>query len=97
MKKFLTLILIAFAIPCFSQNAEDLFKASPTTIHWLGIDFSKVRLVGDFSQFASAGTKSSVEVKNKYFPAWNRLVLDEREKFDVKGCCEKRTLPTALR
>jgi hypothetical protein len=92
MKIHLAYVLIYLSIVAKSQSAEDLFKASDTKIFWLGIDFSHVQLVGDFSQFNNAGEKSSVEMKNKYFPAWNNIVLDEAKKYDVKGMLRKESL-----
>lgn len=92
MRTYLVCILLFFSLVAKSQSAEDLFRASDTKITWLGIDFSHVQLVGDFSQFNSAGEKSSVEVKNKYFPAWNEIVLNEAKKYDVKGMLRKENM-----
>lgn len=96
MKTSLTLALFISAHFCFGQKVEDLFKPSDTNIYWLGVDFSRVQLVGDFSQFAEAGQKSAVEIKSKYFPAWNRLILDEREKYDVKGMLRKEEITYSI-
>ena len=92
MRTYLASFLICLSVLANAQTAEDLFKASDTKIYWLGIDFSHVQLVGDFSQFNSAGEKSSVEVKNKYFPAWNEIVLNEAKKYDVKGMLRKENM-----
>lgn len=92
MKTLFVCILVCLSVIAKSQSAEDLFRASDTKIVWLGIDFSHVQLVGDFSQFNSAGEKSSVEVKQKYFPAWNEIVLNEAKKYDVKGMLRKENL-----
>jgi hypothetical protein len=89
MKKLLTLLFIFFTIHAFCQQASDIFKNTDIKYYWLGIDYSHVKLIGDFSQFGNAGEKSSSEVKNKYFPSWNNIVLDEREKYDVKGMLRK--------
>jgi hypothetical protein len=92
MKNHLAGLLICFSMFANAQSAEDLFRASDTKVYWLGIDFSHVQLVGDFSQFNDAGEKSSIEVKNKYFPAWNNIVLHEAKKYDVKGMLRKENL-----
>lgn len=89
MKKILLFLAFLSAFPAFAQNASDLFKPTETKYYWLGIDYSHVKLIGDFSQFANAGEKSSAEIKHKYFPAWNNLVLDERDKYDVRGMLRK--------
>jgi hypothetical protein len=88
-KSFLFIFIWLMSVASYSQTAEDLFTSSDTKISWLGIDFSNVRLIGDFSQFSGAGEKNPSQIKNKYFPAWNRLILDEREKYDVAGMLRK--------
>lgn len=74
---------------CYSQNREDLFSSNDVKISWLGIDFSHVQLIGDFSQFFSAGEKSTVQIRDEFFPKWNDLILSEPEKYDIKGMLRK--------
>jgi hypothetical protein len=89
MKKSLALIsLLMISAFTYAQTAQDLFSGD-TKISWLGVDFSNVKLVGDFSQFHGAGEKSPSQIKRTFFPAWNNLVLDEREKYDVAGMLRK--------
>jgi hypothetical protein len=81
-------LLLSTAIG-YSQNREDLFKPSDVKISYLGIDFSHVKLIGNFSQFSSAGEKSTVQIRDLYFPKWNKLILAEPEKYDIKGMLRK--------
>lgn len=60
-----------------------------TKITWLGIDFSHVKLIGDFNQFAEAGHKNVAQIQTKYFPSWNMLFINEPEKFDIKKALRK--------
>lgn len=96
MKILFTCAILTIAGISIGQKAEDLFRPSQTKIQWLGIDFSHVQLVGDFSQFAEAGKKSSVEIKNRYFPGWNEIILDEREKYDIKGMLRKENITYSI-
>ena len=84
MKKLLTLILVCITLSSWAQKAEDLFNKD-VRVTWLGVDYSHVKLIGDFAQFFHFGERSSWHIKHKYFPAWNDLVLNEREKYDVRG------------
>ncbi len=89
MKK---ITLIAFIILSFinigrAQTADELFK--PGRIRWLGIDYSHVKLIGDFSQFMGAGETTLASVRNTYFPAWNQLLVEEPEKYDLKSMLRK--------
>jgi hypothetical protein len=85
MKKICIALLLSLgAVSANSQTAQDLFR-SDSRITWLGIDFSHVRLIGNFSEFIEIGVKSPVQIITCYFPKWNRIVLDESEKYDIRG------------
>jgi hypothetical protein len=72
-----------------AQKAEDLFVSNDTKISWLGIDFSHVKLIGQFAQFGGAGEKNASQIKSTYFPGWNYLIPNEREKYDIAGMLRK--------
>lgn len=84
-KQFIILMLMLVGIIANCQTAKDLFVSNNVKISWLGIDFSHVKLIGNFSEFAEAGDKSTVQIRDQYFPGWNNLVLAESEKYDIKG------------
>jgi len=88
-KQFITFFLLLFSVIGNSQTAEDIFKSSDVKISWLGIDFSHVKLIGDFSEFSGAGEKSFVQIRDQYFRQWNNLILAEPQKYDIKGMLRK--------
>lgn len=69
----------------FGQSSSDVFNPGSYSFYWLGIDFSHVKIIGDFTQFGEAGSVDAYQIKNQYFPSWNNLVLSEPEKYDIKG------------
>ena len=84
MKKIiLFLVLLPASVAVHAQTAKDIFTTTNYTYTWLGIDYSQVKLIGDFSQFQEVGGVSPARLKNTYFPAWNNLVLNERTKYDI--------------
>lgn len=86
MKKLIILIVSLLSVVfAHSQTTRDLFSPADVQISWLGVDFSHVKLIGDFSQFGGAGEKDPVQIRDEYFPAWNRLFLNEPDKYDIKG------------
>lgn len=92
MQKHITIILLLFiSTSLFSQQSSDLFK-SETEIIWLGIDYSKVQLTGDFSEFQGTGSYDPSDVQRKYFPTWNMFILNESAKYDIKGMLQKSNL-----
>ncbi len=93
MKKiFLLSFLLGASLSLRAQTVEDLFTTSSYTYTWLGIDYSHVKLIGDFSQFKEVGGVSPARLKNIYFPAWNNLVLNERTKYDIGVALRKENI-----
>lgn len=94
MKKLISILhlLTCFSSLLFSQSVKDLFTPSKTNVYWLGIDYSHVKIIGDLNQFAEAGSISLMELKNKYFTGWNNLILNEPDKYDIKGMFRKEKL-----
>ena len=89
MKSILLFACCISSFVVFNQSIDDLFTKSDVRISWLGIDFSHVKLIGDFSEFSSAGSKSALQVRDEYFPKWNKLILDERNKYDIAKMMHK--------
>jgi hypothetical protein len=93
MKNLSLALMIFFASSvCFSQKAADLFLSNDVKVSWLGVDFSHAKFIGDFSQAFGIGKVSPSKMKNDYFPAWNRLILDEREKYDIGVMVKKSNI-----
>lgn len=85
MKKlFLAVIAIFCTISAQPQTASTLFTPGGAKVVWLGIDFSHVKLIGDFSQFSGAGSKNNEQIRDDYFAGWNNLILAEPAKYDLK-------------
>lgn len=90
MKKLLFIALLAISAPKgYTQTIEDVFKESNVKVSWLGIDFSHVKLIGDFSQFFGTGTKTTNQIKDEYFVGWNTIIMNEPKKYDIKGMMRK--------
>jgi hypothetical protein len=93
MKKLFIILLLGVSVSTIAQkkySAKDLFTEN--TIVWYGIDYSKSRFVGSFAQFQDAGTIDGSTLKNKYFPGWNNLVLNERKKYDLARFFKKESV-----
>lgn len=80
----IALILSTLWLPAYSQlTAKDLFSNKEVPVYYLGVDYSHVKLIGEFAQFYNLGEQSSRSIRNEYFPAWNMVVVNEREKYDI--------------
>lgn len=91
MKKLLSIFFSFLFITTVAktQDVKDLFNETDVPIVWLGIDFSQVKLIGDFFQIGEAGEMSPAQIRNRFFPAWNELVLRESRKYDIAGMFRK--------
>lgn len=86
MKNLLIIALVLGTyIPQQAQTTQDFFFNSEMEVKFLGLDFSHVKLIGDFSQVAGIGSKSMREIRDKYFPGWNELMVNEAPKYDIAG------------
>jgi hypothetical protein len=84
MKK-LTIYILGFlaAINCLNaQNAKDVFNAKE--IVWYGMDFTKAKFVGQFDQGFGAMPAAGSDMKTKWVPGWNSLIVSEPQNFDLK-------------
>jgi len=85
MKKLFILCMVCLGLGSQAQTIQDFFSDKAGTVTWLGIDYSNVKLLGDFTQFKDAGPVAPEEIRDKYFPGINSLVLNESSKYDFKG------------
>ncbi|MCX6282110.1 MAG: hypothetical protein NTU51_09105 [Bacteroidetes bacterium] len=85
MKHVIVLYFILSGLACEAQTIQDFFEDKAGAVTWLGIDYSHVKLVGEYTQFKDAGPIGPAEIRDKYFPGWNSLVLTEASKYDIKG------------
>ncbi|SKC51342.1 hypothetical protein [Ohtaekwangia koreensis] len=86
MKQLKTLIILLFvASVTTAQDRSDVFKAD-TKITWLGLDFSKAKLIGDREKL---GSESDIRY---LLESWNKLIVNEEEKFDIALAIEKKKI-----
>lgn len=79
MKKQLLLIpVLMLALLAFKNSAPEEDTLLASELVWCGFDFSHVKCIG------SDGFTDPDDVKNRFFEAWNDLVLNESDKYDVK-------------
>ncbi len=78
MKKNLLFLLCGIfllsANSLFAQKKADILnEATPMT--YLGVDFSRTKVINDFAATAS-------DIKNRHFPGINQVIIAEPKKFD---------------
>ena len=88
MKKVVLILLLALSFNAFSQNTvKEVFTSN--TIVWYGLNFSKAKMIGQFDQAMGAGMASGSDLKNKWIPSWNSIILTEPKNFKIKEAFHK--------
>ena len=88
IKLYFLLLLVPVAWVTHAQTEKDLFRPD-VKVTWLGIDYSHVKIIGNFAEFFDAGEKSTWQIRDAYFPQWNAIILDEPAKYDIRGMLRK--------
>jgi hypothetical protein len=96
MKKIMLSALFALVLsPVFAQlTSADVFKPE-VPVTWLGIDYTQLRFIGSASQMGEGSSITPDQIRDKYFPAWNDLVINEPKKYDVPAACNRASVTNA--
>ena len=73
----------------FSQTLKEFFSSSETPTVYLGIDFTKARLINSL-------TANPMDIKNRIYRSINDVVVNEPKKFDFIGAFHKTSVSTDL-
>jgi len=77
---FAALLFCGISTTSYSQNLKDVLTNSETPITYLGVDFSKAKLL-------APGNPD--EIRNRLYTAINYVVINEPKKYDIKGAFHK--------
>jgi hypothetical protein len=79
-----SLLLSGFALSASAQSASDIFN-SDAKIVWTGVDFTKVKVVGE------TGTVSPIEMLS-LFDKINEVIISEPKKYNFTEALTKKTV-----
>ncbi|MFI5155219.1 MAG: hypothetical protein ACHQEM_03495 [Chitinophagales bacterium] len=68
-----------------AQSLKDFFNDPNTTLFYFGIDFTKNRVIGDYSA-------SPLDIVARQYTGLNMLMLDESKKYDIKAAYYRTTM-----
>ncbi len=87
MKK-ITLLLLVFLISIdgYGQTITDGFGSEIIT--WLGLDFTHLKYI-DIRNYPNGEGMTPEDLRTIFFSAWNKLIVDERIKYDVAGAVRR--------
>ncbi len=76
------LLFCSISKSAVSQTLNEFFNNSEMHLVYLGVDFTKARLIND-------PDANSFDVRNKLYPSVNNLVVNEPKNFDIAGAFHK--------
>jgi hypothetical protein len=83
---FMSFIFITLlAQPAVSQTLKDFFNSDATTALYLGIDFTKAKLIDD-------AASNETDIRDKQFAGINELIVTDSKHINVAGAFHKTTL-----
>ena len=83
------LSLILFSVTVGSKANDAKSALSATEIVWFGLDFTKTVFAGGFDITEGAGGTTGSDMKTKWIPGWNAMVMSQPEYFDLKTSFRK--------
>ncbi|HSY62885.1 MAG TPA: hypothetical protein VK796_13465 [Cytophaga sp.] len=83
--RILSVLLFLFlaAFSSSAQTLKDFFGPAKYRVTWLGIDYSHVKIIGPIAEFGGQVPVTAAELQTQWYPAWNQLMVDEKEKFNL--------------
>lgn len=73
------------AKPAFSQTLKEFFSSSETPAMYLGIDFTKAKLIDD-------AAANAMDIRDRQYTGINELVVSDAKKFDFSGAFHKSNI-----
>lgn len=96
MKKLLfSMALLLTAAWSFAQTKEDIINGDEE-ITWLGIDYSQFKFIGAATQYQDVGEITNAALRDKYFTAWNKLVVNEPNRYKVADAAYRTEVKYAI-
>lgn len=88
MKRINLLFVTFFCMQILSaQSIKEVLLDSDYEVEFIGIDFSKCKLVGTSSDFSNP-----IKIVSDYFPKWNNFFYLEPSKFNMKKALRKKNV-----
>jgi hypothetical protein len=81
----LLLSLLAVNTVTSAQTLKDVFSNSATPVLYLGIDFTKLRVIDD-------PTANAADIRNRQYAGINDLIINEAKKYDIKSALHRNDL-----
>ncbi|MEO5998543.1 MAG: hypothetical protein ABIN89_17430 [Chitinophagaceae bacterium] len=79
---FISLFFCMLSQTGAAQALKDVFNSSETPLFYLGIDFTKAKLIDD-------AAANEIDIRDRQYTGINDVVVNEAKKYDLKGAFHK--------
>lgn len=83
------LLFFGASSPAFSQSLNEFFNNSELHLTYLGVDFTKARLINDPGA-------NSFDIRNRLYGSINDLIVNEPKKYDIAAAFHKSNIGSNL-
>jgi len=83
------LLLTGLSKSAFSQSLKDFFGTSEVSLTYLGIDFTKAKLI-------NYPNPDAMDIRNRLYNSINEVVINEPKKYDIAGAFHKSNVSSDL-
>jgi hypothetical protein len=77
-----TLLFFLGNVSVFAQTLKDVFNNSETPILYLGIDFTKTKIIDEVNA-------NAMDIRDRQYTSINDVVINEAKKYDIRGAFHK--------
>ena len=89
MKKVVRLFLLSLltisSLAALCQTAKDVFNNNESKLLYLGIDFTKARLIGDTAA-------NQVDIRDRQFTGINEVVVNEPKRYEINAAFNRSAI-----
>ncbi|MHA4847843.1 hypothetical protein ACX0G7_26995 [Flavitalea antarctica] len=89
MKKVVRLFLLSLltisSLAALCQTAKDVFNNTESKLLYLGIDFTKARLIGDTAA-------NQVDIRDRQFTGINEVVVNEPKRYEINAAFNRSAI-----
>jgi len=86
---FAVLLLCGISQTAFSQTLKDFFGSSETPVVYLGVDFTKAKLI-------NYPNPNPIDIKDRIYNSINDVVVNEPKKYDINSAFHKSNITSDL-
>lgn len=96
MKTIKKVLFVCICLLSTASIAQKVYKKadvfSTDKIIWFGIDYTQVKLKGEYAKVGDPLYKTPAQIVEDFFESWNTVIVSEPGKYNIKKTFDKKIL-----